>query len=85
MASIILDGLAKVLEVQGFSTIMPSSRQLRDGKIYSQLTNSVSGVAVALRVSILSGIEDGELCGRRLGEMAKEMMEEGDVPYVRWH
>ena len=50
--SIILDGLVEELSVSCCSMILPSGSQIREGKEFSMLTNSVSGVAVVLRVGL---------------------------------
>ena len=77
MASIILGGLEEVLGIKGCTTIMPRIDQIQEGEEFSQLTNSLSGVGVVLRVSILSGIESSTVNGRSLGELAAELMEDG--------
>ena len=82
MASIILSGLEKVLEINYCSMIMPTIKQIREGEEFAELTHSLSGVGVVLRVSILSGIRSGEVSGRSLREMADNLMEEGNAVVV---
>ena len=79
MASIILSGLEKVLEINCCSMIMATVKEIREGEEFSELTHSLSGVGVVLRVSILSGIRNGEVSGRSLGELADNLMEDGNA------
>ena len=63
VVSIILDGLAEVLNRRCCSMVLPSGARIREGKEFGLLTNGVSGVAVVLRVGILFWLkeqEDGE-------------------------
>ena len=69
--SIILDGLVEVLKergVQRCSAVLPGSAGIRGGKEFARLTNTVSGVAVVLRVSLLLWSQGGD---------EEDMMEEG--------
>ena len=61
--SIILDGLVEVLEERGVrqcSVVLPGSAEIRVGKEFARLTNSASGVAVVLRVSLLLWTRGGD-------------------------
>ena len=84
MASIILSGLEKVLEISCCSMIMPTIKQIEEGEEFSDLTHSLSGVGAVLRVSILSGIRNGEVSGTSLGELAANLMEEGNAKVSLW-
>jgi len=60
---IILDGLVEVLKergVQRCSAVLPGSAGIRGGKEFARLTNTVSGVAVVLRVSLLLWSQGGD-------------------------
>ena len=82
MASIVLGGLEEVLEMKPCSMIMPNIRQIREGEGFLELTHSLSGVGVVLRVSILSGIRSGTVSGRSLRELTDGLMEEGSAVVV---
>ena len=61
--SIVLDGLVEVLKERGVqccSVVLPGSASIKRGKEFAQLTNTVSGVAVVLRLSLLVWLHGGD-------------------------
>ena len=79
MTSIILGGLEKVLRINHSPMIMPTMRQIREGEEFSELTHSLSGVGVVLRVCILDAMRRGVVSRRSLGELAGDLMEDGSA------
>lgn len=79
MASIILGGLEEVLRINRSPMIMPTMGQIREGEEFSELTHSLSGVGVVLRVSILGAMKRGVVSRRSLGELAGDLMEDGSA------
>ena len=79
VASIVLDGLEEVLGLQRCSMIMPSSAELEEGRAFSLLTHSLSGVAAVIRVGVLSGVESAELEHGSLAGLVSELQAEGRV------
>ena len=79
MTSIILGGLEEVLRISHSPMIMPTMRQIREGEEFSELTHSLSGVGVVLRVSILDAMKRGAVSRRSLGELAGDLMEDGSA------
>ena len=58
-----MDGLVEVLKgrgVQCCSAVLPGSASIKRGKEFAQLTNTVSGVAVVLRLSLLVWLHGGD-------------------------
>ena len=95
--SIVMDGLVEVLKERGVqccSVVLPGSASIKRGKEFAQLTNTVSGVAVVLRVSLLVWlhggdeedlVEEGAGGGRRsttLSSLMDELSVEGESLYV---
>ena len=60
VASIILEGLVRVLGLRCCSMVLPSGVRIREGKEFGLLTNGVSGVAVVLRVGLLFWLKEQE-------------------------
>ena len=81
--SIILEGLAEVLDRRCCSMVLPSGARIREGKEFGLLTNGVSGVAVVLRVGLLFWLKEhedgeGEQPSTTLSTVVEDLREDGE-------